>query len=106
LYEYQPNILHGKIATCDGEWMTIGSYNINNISAYASIELNLNVRNQQFTQETEKLLQEIINKDCKRITPETISIKKNIFAQFFRWFSYQFIRVVFYLFTFYFKRRS
>lgn len=106
LYEYQPNILHGKIATCDGEWMTIGSYNINNISAYASIELNLNVRNQNFTQDTEKILQEIIDRDCIKITPEAMSIKKNIFAQFSRWFSYQFIRVVFYLFTFYFKRRS
>ncbi|MGE5106412.1 MAG: phospholipase D-like domain-containing protein, partial [Sphingobacteriales bacterium] len=43
IYEYQENVLHGKIAVCDSEWMTIGSYNVNDISAYASIELNLDV---------------------------------------------------------------
>ncbi|MEJ0105931.1 MAG: phospholipase D-like domain-containing protein [Bacteroidota bacterium] len=44
LYEYQASILHAKVAACDDELLTIGSYNINNISAYASIELNLDVR--------------------------------------------------------------
>ena len=38
LYEYQRNVLHGKIAVSDDEWITIGSYNINNISTYAGIE--------------------------------------------------------------------
>ena len=48
LYEYQPAILHAKVAVCDSEWITIGSYNLNNISAYASIELNLDVHNADF----------------------------------------------------------
>lgn len=106
LYEYQPSVLHGKIAVCDSQWLTIGSYNINNISAYASIELNMNVRNPGFAKETENVLQDIIDKDCIRITKEYYSRTKNIFKQFAGWFSYQFIRFVFYLFTFYFKHRS
>lgn len=105
LYEYQPNILHGKIAVCDSQWLTIGSYNINDISAYASIELNMNVRHPGFAKETEKLLQNIIDNDCIRITKENYTRSKTIFNQFARWFSYEFIRAVFYLFTFYFKRR-
>jgi cardiolipin synthase len=103
LYEYQENILHGKVAVCDDQWMTIGSYNINNISTYASIELNLDVRNPGFTIQVRKTLEEIIAKDCIRITSEHHNKAKNIFRQFIRWLSYQFIRVVFYLFTFYFK---
>jgi cardiolipin synthase len=106
LYEYQDNILHGKIAECDGKWMTAGSYNINNLSAYASIELNLAVKNEAFGLETKKLLQQIIDNSCLPITKETHSRSKNIFTQFVRWFSYQFIRAVFYLFTFYYKQRS
>ena len=105
LYEYQPNVLHGKIAVCDREWLTIGSYNINNISAYASIELNMNVYNKEFTKETEALLQDIIEKDCVRVTKENYERSKNIVKQFVRWFSYEFIRFIFYLFTFYFKRK-
>ena len=103
LYEYQKAILHGKIAVCDEQWMTIGSYNINNISAYASIELNLDVRNPDFAVHVRNTLEEIIANDCIRITTEHQTRKKNFVKQFIRWCSYQFIRVVFYLFTFYFK---
>ncbi len=106
LYEYQKNILHGKMAVSDEEWMTAGSYNINNISAYASIELNLDVRNAAFAKESRQVLQQIIEKDCTRITFEQHIKTNNIFKQFNRWLSYQFIRTVFYLFTFYFKHKA
>lgn len=106
LYEYQKNILHGKMAVCDEEWMTAGSYNINNISAYASIELNLDVRNPAFAKKTRQVLQEIMEKDCTRITFEQHIKTNNIFKQFNRWLSYQFIRTVFYLFTFYFRHKA
>jgi cardiolipin synthase len=106
LYEYQQNILHGKIAVCDSEWMTVGSYNINNISAYASIELNLDVKKTAFVTDVEKMLEDIIANDCIQITKEKHQKGKNIFFQFSRWFSYQFIRVAFYLFTFYFRHKE
>jgi cardiolipin synthase len=106
LYEYQENILHGKMAVCDSEWMTIGSYNINNISAYASIELNLDVHNPSFVSNTRNVLQQIIEEDCIPISMEEHLRTKNIFKQFGRWLSYEFIRAVFHLFTFYFKHRA
>lgn len=106
LYEYQPNILHGKIAVCDSQWMTIGSYNINNISAYASIELNMNVRNEAITRDTEQVLLRIAEEDCVRVTHEYYLQTNNVFKQFARWCSYQFIRTVFYLFTFYYKHMN
>ena len=100
------NILHGKIAVCDDEWMTVGSYNINNISTYASIELNLDVRCSTFAKQVRESLDEIIANDCILITPEYHTKTNNIFKQFIRWFSYQFIRMGFYLFTFYFKHQD
>lgn len=105
LYEYRKNVLHGKMAVCDAEWMTIGSYNINNISAYASIELNLDVRNEAFAVAVKDQLEKIIREDCIRINAADHAGTKNIFRQFSRWVSYQLIRLVFYLFTFYFKRQ-
>jgi len=106
LYEYQKNILHGKVAVCDGEWMTVGSYNINNISAYASVELNLVVKDAPNSTAAEATLLNIIKNDCIEITKEQHSRSKNIFRQFVRWFSYYFIRAAFYLFTFYYKQKS
>jgi cardiolipin synthase A/B len=106
LYEYQKSILHAKLAICDKEWMTIGSYNINDISAYASIELNLDVPNKDFATEVKQVLDGIIKNDCILIKKEHHWHAKNIFNQFTRWISYWFIRIVFNLFTFYYKRKS
>lgn len=106
LYEYQPTVLHAKVAVCDSKWFTIGSYNINNISAYASIELNLDVRNESQAKELELHFTNIIENQCIQITQEQVRKSKNLFIQFSRWFSYQFIRVVFYSLTFYYKRNN
>ena len=81
LFEYRQNILHGKLAVCDEQWMTLGSYNINNISAYASIELNLDVRNPAFVKSVRQTLEEIIEKDCDRISFEKHKRTKNVFKQ-------------------------
>jgi cardiolipin synthase len=104
IFEYQGNMLHGKLAVCDGEWMTIGSYNVNNISAYASVELNLDVKDAPFAKHVEEVLEEIIAQTCTPVTREQMAKTKNIFKQFVRWCSYEFIRLMIFLFTFYFKR--
>ena len=104
VYEYEPAVLHAKTAVCDSEWATIGSYNINNISAYTSVELNMDVRSVSFAKEVEKTLQEIIQNESILITNEELLKTKNIFRQFIRWASYQSIRLLFYLVTFYYKR--
>ena len=105
LYEYQPTVLHAKVAVCDSEWFTIGSYNINNISAYASIELNLDVRNKSMATSMESTMENIIKESCIAITAEQQLHAKNIVIQFMRWCAYQFIRIAFYMLTFYFKQR-
>jgi len=104
LYEYQPEVLHAKIALCDSKWLTIGSYNINNISAYASIELNLDVSNAIFAGQVEQTLETLIQNDCIAITKEIHLKAKNIGNQFIRWLSFHTIRILFFLVTFYYKR--
>ncbi len=106
LYEYQKNILHGKLATADDQWMTIGSYNINDLSAHASIELNLEVEDPAFAKHTREVLEKIMKEDCKRILPEEYKRSKNIFQQLMNWISYESLRVGLFIFTFYFKQRN
>lgn len=104
LYEYQSSILHAKVAVCDSQWLTIGSYNINDISAFASIELNLDVRNPNFAKTVENSFDFIIENECIEITKNELSQSKNLFKQFLLWSSYQIFQMTFYLFTFYFKQ--
>ncbi|MFT3683029.1 MAG: phospholipase D-like domain-containing protein [Ferruginibacter sp.] len=106
IYEYEKTILHGKIAVCDDQWITAGSYNINNLSAYASIELNLDVKNPMFAKTVSETLDDIIRNDCLRITPEEHLKRKNIFKQFGRWLSYNALRLILYIFTFYYRHQK
>ncbi len=106
VYEYQPSVLHAKLAICDGHWFTIGSYNLNKISAYASIELNLDVHRTGMAKATDKMIAEIIRHDCRPITMEGHLRSKNPFIQFVRWCSYQLIGIIIHLLTFYYKQRN
>jgi cardiolipin synthase len=106
VYEYQKNVLHGKIATYDRKWVTIGSYNVNNLSAYASIELNLDVNYPDLAKEAEHRLNEIIKQDCVLITPEGYKKKTHLFQKIAHWISYEGLRLLLFLSTFYFKQKE
>lgn len=105
IFEYTRNVLHGKLASCDGEWMTIGSYNVNDLSAYVSIELNYDVRDRHFVNSVEKILQQIVDNDCVRVSKES-NYNTNILKKFGRWTAYNLIRAAFSLFTFYYKQNK
>jgi cardiolipin synthase len=106
VYEYQDTILHGKMAAYDGVWMTVGSYNVNKISAYASVELNMDVRNADFAKEVERELEDIMRDHCLRITPESYFSHTSFFKRVLQKAAYETIRVLFFLFTFYFKQEK
>ena len=105
IYEYPNNILHGKIAVYDSVWVTGGSYNVNNISAYASIELNLDVKDHSFAGLVKDTLEDIIIKDCIQFTESSYRTKYNFFQRAIQFASYEIVRLVFFLFTFYFRQR-
>jgi cardiolipin synthase A/B len=94
IYEYLPSNLHAKVATVDGNWSTIGSYNMNHLSDYGSVEMNADILDTGFTGMFEKLLQEIIEKDCRQVTFEEYIHRKTWLFQVTDWFSYQMIRIV------------
>ena len=103
LYEYQPTVLHAKMTVADQHRVTIGSYNVNNISAYASIELNLDIRNKPFAAGVQQRLDAIMKEDCVRITEASLASRLNFLKKFLHKLSYEFIRVVTNLSTFYFR---
>jgi cardiolipin synthase A/B len=106
IYEVQDRVLHAKVAVCDGKWMTIGSYNVNDISAHASIEANVEVQDPVFVSKVEELFKEIIKTECTLITTKKHVKTKNIIRQPLRWMAYQFVRLLLFLFTFYFRRKT
>src|SRR5690606_33601115 len=72
IYEYRGYMLHGKLATCDRKWMTVGSFNVNDLSARVSIEWNIDLRGEAVVQQTIAEMEKIIENDCERITREDV----------------------------------
>jgi cardiolipin synthase len=99
VYEYQKNVLHGKIAVRDGLWVTGGSYNVNNLSAFASIELNLDVDDKKFASHVQERLEEIIKKDCIRVTEKKFNKNSNLIKRLINKGSYEIFRFLFFLST-------
>lgn len=94
IYEYMPSNLHAKVATVDGKWSTIGSYNMNHLSDYGSVEMNVDILDDQFAMDFEKKLCEIIAKDCRQVTFEDYIKRKTWLFQITDWLSYQMIRIM------------
>ena len=99
LYEWNSSILHGKTAVIDSYWTTIGSFNLNNLSSYGSIETNVEINSPIFAQMYQAHLNQIIAQ-CQKITPQTLAISNTILAKFTNWISYYSTRIIEIIVTF------
>ncbi|HEX2847650.1 MAG TPA: phospholipase D-like domain-containing protein [Chitinophagaceae bacterium] len=106
IYEYQPTVLHAKMAIADDEMLTIGSYNVNNISRHASIELNIEVKDKEFASEVLQEIDRIIQRDCKPINTMTYTTRLFSFKQFLQWIAFQWVRIMMTVSTFYFRQKE
>ena len=93
IYEYLPSNLHAKVAVVDGVWCTVGSYNINHLSDYGSVEINAAILDEAFTRDFEDKLLEVIKNDCREVTPDIYRKRNKFFYRMSGWFSYQMIRL-------------
>jgi cardiolipin synthase len=92
IFEYLPSNLHAKVAVVDGKWSSVGSYNLNHVSDYGSIEINVNILDEGFAQHFEKLLHSILKNDCRQVTVEEYHKRRTWFSRFAGWLSYQILR--------------
>ena len=92
IYEWQPTILHGKIAIVDKMWATVGSYNLNYLSTFESLELNLEIIDAQFAASLSQLFHKITENECIQITEENYLKHYSIIKSIKNWFSFWFAR--------------
>jgi len=106
IYEFERTVLHAKMSVADKKTVTIGSFNVNNISAYASLELNLDIKSPAFGSYIQDVMDDIIAKDCKQITKENYISSTNIFKRAWQKICYALVNWILTLFTFYFKQEE
>ena len=99
VYEYTKNVLHGKISVCDRAWVTVGSFNLNNLSSFASVELNADVFDKDFAARVHDRLQAIIDTDCVRVTEKKFNRQFNFVSRTAHHAAYYLFRFLFFIST-------
>lgn len=93
VYEWKSSILHGKIAVIDNSWTTIGSFNLNNLSSFASIEMNVGINSTEFSNNYLLHLNQIMDQ-CEKITPESLKLRIGVSTKFLNWVCYWITRII------------
>lgn len=106
IYEYKSAVLHAKLAIADGQVLTLGSYNVNHLSDHVSVELNLGIKCGSFVSQVEKEIDDLIKNDCVEVDPKEYTNSLFSLKHFLQWTSYQFLRLLLTVFTFYFRQRD
>jgi cardiolipin synthase len=94
VYEWSNSVMHGKAMAVDDQWATVGSYNINFLSHFISVELNTEIQNKDFTIGLNAHLNEVIEKGCKKIEFQNIRNRSNVYFRFKIWLAYNFYRLL------------
>ena len=99
IYEYIPSNVHGKVLIADKKVTLIGSYDLNNLSTFTNIELNLDIDSEAFSIAFENELEKISLNDCRLVTLEELSRRTNLWRRFKYWASYQTVKSFFVMTT-------
>jgi cardiolipin synthase len=67
IFEYHDRPLHGKVATSDNEWATVGSSNLDPLSLSLNLEANVMVRDRSFNAFLTERLEYLIEHSCKEV---------------------------------------
>ncbi|MEK6616576.1 MAG: phospholipase D-like domain-containing protein [Bacteroidota bacterium] len=104
LYEWNKSVLHGKAALIDNQWTTIGSFNLNHLSSYGSIEMNVEIHSPEFSKTFLSELNRVIAQ-CENITYQTLKTRRGIFANTINWIAYRLVRMALIIITYILYKR-
>lgn len=94
IYQWQESILHGKLATVDDTWSTIGSFNLNYTSYQQNMEMNVDVYSREFTTYLNKEIENIIALGCIKIDAKNYLVRAPFKVRMKRLFYYAFFSIL------------
>jgi cardiolipin synthase len=90
IHEYHASFLHAKVGVVDGEWATVGSFNIDPFSLLLAREANLVVHDKVFAGVLRGSLLAAIERDGRRVD----LVRANLFTRVMARMSYGLIRFI------------
>ena len=94
IYQWKESIMHGKMATIDGRWSTIGSFNLNYTSYQQNLEMNVDIYSESFTTQLNQKLQQLIEQGCEKIEVSEFIEQASLKSRFLRFACYVLLNLV------------
>lgn len=94
IYQWKESIMHGKLATIDGRWSTIGSFNLNYTSYQQNLEMNVDIYSESFAAQLNQKLQQLIEQGCEKIEVSEFIEQASLKARFLRFVYYILLNLV------------
>jgi cardiolipin synthase len=101
VFLWNKSVLHGKAMLIDGQWASVGSYNINPLSRFRSIEMNAEILDPGFIQELKRYLDQLLEQECTELLPESVKFESAA-SKLWAWATYH---LVYYLFQLFFEKK-
>lgn len=94
IYQWKESIMHGKLATIDSSWSTIGSFNLNYTGYQQNLEMNVDIYSRTFTEQLNQKLQHLINSGCEKIEAVEFIEKASVKIRILRFICYIILNLV------------
>ncbi|OYU95666.1 MAG: hypothetical protein CFE21_11035 [Bacteroidetes bacterium B1(2017)] len=91
IWEWEASILHAKLAFIDSDWMCIGSYNLNHLSDFGSLECNIEIRDKEFQETSKQQVLSTIKSHSHQVSVVDYQKQSNWFVKLRNYFSYRII---------------
>lgn len=99
IFEYKPSILHAKVCVVDRKWCTIGSHNLNHLSEFFSMEMNVDVDDAAVSESFAKELDLLFDQDSGEILASEFLRKRTWLIRLSDYLSFRSIRATRWLFS-------
>lgn len=101
IFEYHESVLHAKVCVVDNKWVSVGSHNLNHLSEFLSIEMNMEVLDNNFASGVATELKKLMFEKCNEILQDEFIASGTFFEKIKNWLSYKIIsistRILFFL---------
>jgi cardiolipin synthase len=91
IFEYKAAVLHAKVCIIDRRKVSIGSFNINHLSEFLSVELNVDILDAPFAERFSDELSLLMQNDCNEIVLQDFVKDHTHFRQFTTFISFKLI---------------
>lgn len=93
IYEFTESVLHAKLAFADDHWMCIGSYNLNHLSDFGSIECNVEINHKSLVTASKTQLLAYTLPRTNEVLWVDYAQKRSLISRIRNFISFQLLRI-------------